>query len=182
MMRCQLWILALGGALAVTAQSGWPAGVTVVASRPNDTVTISGDLAAGQPLTDLSWAASSSNACFPATQNAKFRGPHVFFATTIPPRSVMTVTVRPIGTPADLSIYGYMNGSQDFSLVPRLPRCITCEADHRWDRPVRGKTQTHERKMEFRNPTPNTYNILVGVTTPQGQPPSQFQLAIKTDS
>jgi hypothetical protein len=161
---------------------GWSKEVTVVASKSNETVTIAGDLANGKILEDLAWASSSSNACFPATQNLKFRGHHVFYATTIPPRSIMKISVKPNDDAADLSLYAYMIGNQDFSLVPNLARCITCEADHKWDRPWKGKVQTSERKVEFQNPTQNTYNILIGVAAPKDVTTGKFKVEIKTES
>lgn len=166
--------------LAVRAQ--WPETVTPVQALPNDTVVVAGNLSAGKTMDDLSWAASSSNACFPATQNVKFRGPHVFYATQLPPRSVLVVTVTPDNPAGDLSLYGYMIGGEEYRLVPDLPRCITCEADHKWDRPVRGRVQTAERKIEFQNPTQNTYNILIGVTAPQGVTEGAFSLRLKLRS
>lgn len=161
---------------------GWSKEVTIVASKGNETVTVAGDLATGKIIEDLSWAASSSNACFPATQNLKFRGHHVFYATTIPPRSIMKISVKPNDDAADLSLYAYMIGNQDFSLVPNLARCITCEADHKWDRPWKGKVQTSERKVEFQNPTQNTYNILIGVAAPKDVTTGKFKIEIKTES
>lgn len=161
---------------------GWSKEVTIVASQGNEIVTVAGDLAAGKIIEELSWAATSSNACFPATQNLKFRGHHVFYATTIPPRSIMKISVKPDDEKADLSIYAYMIGNQDFSLVPNLARCITCEADHKWDRPWKGKVQTSERKVEFQNPTQNTYNILIGVAAPKDVTTGKFKVEIKTES
>lgn len=161
---------------------GWSKEVTVVASKGNETVVVAGDLATGKIIEDLSWASTSSNACFPATQNLKFRGNHVFYATTIPPRSIMKISVKPDDEKGDLSLYAYMIGNQDFSLVPNLPRCITCEADHKWDRPWKGKVQTSERKVEFQNPTQNTYNILIGVAAPKDVTTGKFKVEIKTES
>lgn len=166
--------------LIVNAQ--WPSEVTFVASKPNDSVTVAGDLANGKIMEDISWAANSSNACFPATQNLKFRGNHVLFATKIPPRSILTITVTPTDANGDLSLYGYMMGATEYRVVPNLPSCITCEADHKWDRPWKGKVQTSERKIEFQNPTQNTYNIVIGVAAPKEVTTGQFNLMIKLKS
>ena len=62
---------------AIFAQSSQPT-VWSVKNAPNKTATVEGSLADGMKLTDLSWAWNSSNACFPATQKAKFTGNHVF--------------------------------------------------------------------------------------------------------
>jgi hypothetical protein len=170
--------------ISVFAQkiTGWAKNVTVVKSVGNETVTAEGDLSKGSLIEDLSWASNSSNACFPATQNTKFRGNHIFFATTIPAKSIMKITVKPDDSNQNMSLYAYMIGNTSFDLVPDLPRCITCEADHKWDRPWKGKTQNDERKVEFQNPTQNTYNILIGVSAPQGVTTGKFKVMIKTES
>lgn len=171
---------ALALPFAVTAQ--WPSNVTPVQAKANDSVTVSGDLTKGQPMEDLSWAASSSNACFPATQNAKFNGNHVLYAVTMPPRSIITISVTPQDAAGNLSLYGYMMGGKEYRIVPDLPSCITCEADHKWDRPWKGKVQTSERKIEFQNPTQNTYNIVIGVSSPKEAPGGAFSLMVKLKS
>ncbi|MCX6317161.1 MAG: hypothetical protein NTW29_07710 [Bacteroidetes bacterium] len=176
----QFFILLLITAQSVNAQ--WPANVTPVAAKANDSVTVSGDLTKGQPMDDLSWAANSSNACFPATQNAKFNGNHVLYSTSLPPRSIITITVKPTDDAGNLSIYGYMMGNKEFMIVPNLPSCITCEADHKWDMPWKGKVQTSERKIEFQNPTQNTYNIVIGVTSPKDMPGGTYKLMVKLKS
>lgn len=160
----------------------WPANVTVVENKANDSVTVSGDLSNGTVMEDLSWASNSSNACFVATQNTKYRGNHVLYATTIPPRSILTISVTPDDPNGDLSIYGYMIGVKEHRVVPDLPSCITCEADYKWDRPWKGKVQTGERKIEFQNPTNNTYNIVIGVAAPKDVVSGQYNLKLKLKS
>lgn len=157
----------------------WPSNVTSIESKANDSVIVSGDLASGALMEDLSWAANSSNACFPATQNLKFRGNHVLYATSIPPRSILTISVNPADANGDLSIYGYMMGNTEYRVVPNLPSCISCEADHKWDGKWKGKVQTSERKIEFQNPTQNTYNIVIGVAAPKDVITGKFNLKLK---
>ena len=43
--------------------------ISVVTVKANSTVSYEGNLADGQKIPNLSWAADSSVACFPATQN-----------------------------------------------------------------------------------------------------------------
>ncbi len=164
------------------AKNAWGKDVTIIASKGNETVSANGDLAKGKIIEDLSWASSSSNACFPATQNLKYRGNHVFFATTIPARSIMKVTVVPDDESANMSLYAYMMGGTSFDMVPDLARCITCEADQKWDRPWKGKTQDHTRWVEFNNPTQNTYNIFIGVAGPKDVTTGKFKVEIKLES
>jgi hypothetical protein len=172
-------ITALSAVAAGQGGQGWPSSVTVIKSETNKVVTVDGDLASGKLMEDLSWAASSANACFPGTQNLKFRGSHVLFATTMQPRSIMTISVKPYDEAGDLSLYAYMIGNTNFYVVPNLPSCITCEADHKWDRPRRGKVQTSERKVELQNPTTNTYNVVIGVAAPKGVTSGKFKLSIE---
>lgn len=165
--------------LFLNAQSGWPGNVTIVANEGADSVMADGDLATGSLMEDLSWAYSSSNACFPSTQNPKYRGNHVFYATTINPHSILRISVTPTDQAGDLSMYAYMLGGNDYDLVPDLPRCITCEADHKWDGVWKNKVQTSERSVEFQNPTDRTYNILIGVSAPKAVTEGKFTLKIK---
>lgn len=129
---------------------------------PNEITTFSGDLSTGEKLEDLSWAANSSVACFPGTQNTKFRGNHVLYYFEIPPYSEVTVTLIPKDKNANFSLYGYQVGTTNFSTPPNLSSCVSCEADHKWDYPKKGKTQDHTRSIFF-NSIKNPYNIFVGV-------------------
>ncbi len=145
----------------------WPANVTVITSEKGKVVEIKGDLASGAPMENLSWASNSSVACFPATQNANFRANHVLFATSLPPRSIMLITVIPDDPSQNMSIYAYSIGTTNFRLPPQLPSCVSCEAEHKWDRPRRGRTQDHTRTVRL-NATTNPYNVVIGVSGPSG--------------
>ncbi len=165
--------------LPLFSKAQWPANVTIVNWAGMDSTSLTGDLSNGAIMEDLSWAWNSSNACFPGTQSLKFRGNHLLYAVTLPPKSIMIITVNPVETDGDFSLYGYMMGKTEFRVVPNLPQCITCEADHKWDRPIRGKIATTERKIQFQNPTMNTYNIVIGVAGPKDITTGQFNLKIK---
>ncbi|MFN8288916.1 MAG: hypothetical protein U0U70_01540 [Chitinophagaceae bacterium] len=157
----------------------WPSGVTTVDMNGKDSAVVQGDMAKGSPMQDLSWAWNSANACFPGTQAAKFKGNHVFFAVRMAPKSEMFISVTPTDASADLSIYAYRIGANEYNLVPDLNSCITCEADHKWDRPWKGKVQTSERHVSFQNPGTETYNILIGVSGPASATSGTFNLKIK---
>ncbi len=175
-----LTVLILTVVLSATAQ--WPSAVTQVNMSGKDSVSVQGDLAKGAKMEDLSWAWNSSNACFPGTQASKFKGNHVFFAVRMAPRTEMFISVTPSDANGDLSIYAYRIGANEYYLVPDLTSCITCEADHKWDRPVKGKVQTSERKVSFQNPGTETYNILIGVSGPSNATSGGFTLSIKEDN
>lgn len=168
--------MALGFAIVADAQPKQPT-MWSVKTVANKTATVEGSLKDGIKLGDLSWAWNSSNACFPATQQAKFTGNHVFLVAKLPSRSIMTVTVVPKKSGVNLSLYGYQIAEGQTTLPEALHSCVTCEADHKWDYPKRGKTQGDERTMTF-NATTNSYNVVIGVTGANGLTEGDFTLSI----
>lgn len=133
-----------------------------VEAKPNELTSFSGNLSEGQKFEDLSWASTSSNACFPGTQNTKFRGNHVLYYFEIPPYSEVSIKLIPKDKNKNFSLYGYQVGTSNFSTPPNLSSCVSCEADHKWDYPKKGKTQDHTRSIFF-NSIKNPYNIFIGV-------------------
>jgi hypothetical protein len=168
-------IFALTLAFATFAQDKRPT-IWSVETVAGKTATVTGSLKDGAQLTDYSWAWNSANACFPATQKAKFTGNHVFFMTKLPPRSILTVTVRPKDKSKNLSIYGYQIAPDKNTLPENLQSCVTCEAEHKWDYPKRGRTQDESRSITF-NATTNSYNIIIGVTGADGLTEADFTVA-----
>lgn len=152
--------------------------VTAIDVGPNDQKTVSGKLETGEIFTDLSWASRSSTACFPGTQNKKFTGNHVFFNFVIPPYSEAYVKLIPKNKQANMSLYGYQIGLNNYTLPPALSSCVTCEADHKWDYPKKGKTQDHTRSIRF-NAIKNSYNVVVGVAGAEGLKTGDFALEVK---
>lgn len=172
-------VIALLAASSAFADEGWPKNVTAVKLEKGKTVTVQGKLESGAPV-DLGFAAKSSVACFPATQNEKFRGPHVFFGTQLPPRSIVELTVTPADPSQDLSIYAYEIGTNAHTLPPDLSSCVSCEAEHKWDRPKRGKTQDHTRTVKL-NAIGNPYNVVIGVSGTAAATKGAFTLTLKTE-
>lgn len=148
----------------------------------NKTIAIEGDLADGVVMEDLSWAWNSSVACFPATQSQKFTGAHVLYETEVPKYSEMEITVIPADPNANFSLYAYEIGVTNNSIVPNLPSCIRCEADHKWDRPVRGKTQDHTRIVKDILAINRPYKVIIGVVGAEGLKEGAFRLEVKTVS
>jgi hypothetical protein len=130
-------------------------------------------------MADLSWASNSAMACFPATQNERFRGNHVFFSASLPPRSEMFITVAPTDTSKDVSVYAYMVGTANYSMPPAIQSAVTCESEFKWDRPKKGKTQDSTRTVRL-NATTNSYNVLIGVSGPAAATAGDFKLSIQT--
>ena len=150
---------------------------------PNQEVAFSGDLSEGIVLDDLSWAWNSSNACFPATQKSKFTGKHLFFTGIIPKYSEMTVTVIPDDPEKNFSVYAYEIGANSNDLVPNLPRCIRCEADHFRERNFAGRPpQDHTRSVSNLVAINTPYRVVIGVTGADGLSEGEFTLKISTKS
>ena len=149
---------------------------------PNQTVALSGDLSAGSPMPDLSWAWNSSVACFPATQQTKFNGHHVLYQTIIPAYSEMEIKLIPTDPNHNMSIYAYEIGEQNNSIVPNLPSCIRCEVDHKWDRPWKGKTQDHTRTVKNIVAINRPYKVIIGVTGAEGLSEGAFTIEVSTKS
>ena len=148
---------------------------------PNQDFSITGNLSQGKIIDDLSWASKSSVACFPGTQNSKFTGNHVLYNMSIPPYSELTITVVPDNKESNFSLYAYQIGINNYSIVPNLSTCVSCEADHKWDYPKVGKTQDHTRSV-FLNSTTNSYNIVIGVVGAEGLTSGAYTLKIELKS
>ena len=129
-------------------------------------------------MEDLSWAWSSANACFPETQKRKFTGNHILYQIELPTRSEMEVTVIPDDKNADFSIYAYQTGNTNVKVVPALPSCIRCEADHKWDYKKRGKVQDHTRTVSNLVATVEPYIVVIGVVGANGLQTGGYTLRI----
>ena len=88
-----------------SAFAQFPDGVNAIDAKPNEVTTFTGNLADGFMMEDLSWASTSSNACFPGTQNKKFRGKHVLHGLVIPPYSEVFIKVIPKDKNANYNIF-----------------------------------------------------------------------------
>ncbi|MEZ4875484.1 MAG: hypothetical protein R2793_08545 [Flavobacteriaceae bacterium] len=148
---------------------------------PNQQVAYTGNLSEGIFMDDLSWAWNSSNACFPETQKSKFTGKHLFFTGIIPKYSEITVTIIPEDPTANFSVYAYEIGANNNDLVPNLPNCIRCEADHKQERNFRGREpQDHTRKVSNLVSLNTPYRMVIGVTGADGLEEGAFTLLIET--
>ncbi|MBK6525622.1 MAG: hypothetical protein IPG07_08740 [Crocinitomicaceae bacterium] len=168
-------VLILASSFYASAQ--YPDNVNVFDAKPNEITTVSGSLDKGAKVEDLTWASYSSVACFPATQNSKFTGNHVFHAFQIPKYAEVKITLTPTNKDANLSLYGYQVATNNFTVVPDLTSCVSCEADYKWDAPRAGKTQDHTRSITF-NSTTKAYNIFIGVAGANGLTSGDYTLTI----
>lgn len=156
-----------------------PVKVVPVKSEKGKEISVTGDLKDGVIIHDLSWAWNSSVACFPGTQVKKFTGNHVVYETELPENSEMEITVVPDDKNADFSLYAYQVGLNNKSIVPDLTSCVSCEADHKWDRPRSGKTQDHTRVVSNLTSMGNAYRIVIGVVGANGLKQGKYSLKIK---
>lgn len=159
-----------------SAQSPWPAHVTVVApAERGKVVTVQGRLENGISLPDLSWAWRSSMACFVEIQAAKFAAKHAIFATQTKLSGIGELTVRviPKDVNANLSLWVY--ASNDQRLPPAIQSVRSCEADYKWDRPFKNQTQDHTR---FINMGTKSEGIVIGVSGVKETTAGDFTLEI----
>ncbi|MCI4671956.1 MAG: hypothetical protein MRZ79_27685 [Bacteroidia bacterium] len=82
----------------------------------------------GEVMDDLSWAALSNVACFPATRFIEFEGNQLFYQVDIPQGSELIATVIPTGERKRINIYGYINF--DGTNTPPLSVVTSCEAGY----------------------------------------------------
>jgi len=168
--------------ISLSAKAQDEIGVTHIKSEKNKTITISGDLADGHTIEDLSWAWNSNVACFPETQKLKFSGNHVLYSTNLPEYSQMTITIIPKNKNDDFSIYAYTISPSSSYIVPNLHSCVSCEAEHKWDRPKVNQTQDHTRTLSNLIALKNPYKVIIGVVGANGANKGKFELNIELKS
>lgn len=161
--------------------SQYPNNVRVLTVEPNKPFETKGNLSNGQKIDDLSWASKSNVACFPGTQNTKFRGNHVLYAIQMPIYAELKITVIPDDKNANFSIYAYQVGTTNYSVPPNLTSCIACEAEHKWDYQKVGKTQDHTRTVELSS-LYDPYNVVVGVVGADGLTSGSYTLKIELNA
>ncbi|MBK8830916.1 MAG: hypothetical protein IPN60_08665 [Saprospiraceae bacterium] len=147
---------------------------------PEGTTAVEGNLSEGVDMPDLSWAWNSAVACFPATQAAKFTGKHVLYALELPAYTELEIDLIPADKSANFSLYAYEVGTiSESNTVPTLSQCIRCEADHKWDYKVKGKTQDHTRHVRDILAIANPYQVIIGVTGADGLKEGAYRLEVK---
>lgn len=90
--------------------------------------SILGNIADGEVMDDLSWAALSNVACFPGTRFIEFQGKQLFYTVDIPQGSELIATVTPTGERRRINIYGYINF--DGTNTPPVSVVTSCEAGY----------------------------------------------------
>ncbi len=153
-----------GSSNTVTATKTWPSTVKKIDVKTKQTVSVQGNFDNSVEVSDLSWASSSSMACFTATQNSKFRGYHTFYSVEMPARTEMVIRVIPKDSSANMSLYAYQIGTTRFDIPPKISSAVSCEASFQDDVARVGQPGFH--RVVTLNSTTNPYNVLIGVTGP----------------
>jgi hypothetical protein len=137
----------------------WPSAVQRVALNAAGEASGRGDLAAGRCV-NLSWAARSDIACFPATRFDRFEGNHIFYALDLPlpPRSELEIVIEP-DPGVEVNAYALLMGEGEF-LVPPAVTSTVCRSSYGLAGPNPGEPEV----LRIQNPTPRgRYNILFAV-------------------
>lgn len=155
----------LAFALQSVAYAQWPRNVKVVLAEVGKKVKLQDKLENGAVIGNLSWASNTAVGCFQASQNEKFRGSHVLYATFLPKAHTIRITVTPDDESTNVSVYAYLVGSNNFSSIPpNVSGCITCKSDfNKVDRPKPNQTVTSTRTIELKAIGSSDYNVVIGV-------------------
>ena len=160
----------------ISAQSSWPANVTVVSPvERGKVVTASGKLENGVAIPDLSWAWRSSMACFVQLQAHKFAAKHVIFATQTKLTGIGELMVKVIPTDPNANLSLWVYASSGYQLPPAIQSVRSCEADFKWDRPFKNQTQDHTRYITMGT---KSEGIVIGVSGPAEMTAADFTLEI----
>ena len=174
------WITALcalpacvdgGGGKDDSAADDGAGGLRTISS-PGDT---SGRIDGGVIL-DLAWAANSSVACWPTTEDPNFDGKHVFFAFDQPEQSVLNVSLQPEDG-VDLSLYLLQFGVGAEQLPPDVSGAVSCEAGYDQS----DDSNPGEPEDARLTATTNPYSVIIGVAGAAGVTRGDFVLTLSLE-
>lgn len=145
-------------------------------AKAGESLTYELDLSKGAPMSDLSWAWNSQNACFVEPRKAWFTGNHLLLLTEIPKYSTMVIRLVPKDKKQNMSLYAYSGGHG--ALPPALNGCVSCEADFKQERPsINRPRPDHTRSVELRAVT-RPYPVTIGVAGAEGLSSGEFHLEV----
>ncbi|MFO0613732.1 MAG: hypothetical protein U0414_14150 [Polyangiaceae bacterium] len=157
---------------SVTSASLTP---TIITAESGKTITTSGKLDTGGVI-DLAWAANSSVACFPATENLNFNGNHNVYRAALPKNSEMTVTVEPLDPTLDVSLYAYTVSSTDTtSIPPNVKSAVACEAGYDQSHDHNPGSSESVKLIAINNP----YNVFIGVAGAGATKTGSYKLKVQ---
>ncbi|MSP25099.1 MAG: hypothetical protein EXR75_08030 [Myxococcales bacterium] len=148
---------------------------TVLTAVTGGLIEATGDLATGGVVA-LEWAANSSVACFPATENVNFNGNHVIYSTGIPSNTDMTITATPSDSKTDLSVYAYEVSTTDAtSIPPNVGSCVSCQAGYDAKKDSNPGVAESVKLNAIKNP----YNVFIGVAGANGTKTGKYTLKVE---
>jgi CelD/BcsL family acetyltransferase involved in cellulose biosynthesis len=154
----------------ITTSKSWGPSVGVL----NKDQSYAGDLSRGEVI-DLDFAHESTMACWTATEDQNFSGPHQFFALTMAANRTLTVDLD--SQPGvDANLYVIQVGTTIFTLPPDLMTAVTCEAAYPMSTDSNPGAVDSAVVTTFNNP----YNVIVGVAGAQGHESGGFVLDVTT--
>lgn len=137
-----------------------------------DKQSFAGKLEEGAYVHDLSWAWSSQNACFVATNKDAFDGHHILYLTEIPTNSELFIELTPKDLEANMSLYAY-SISGDLQIIPDLKYCVSCEASFK---SRYQQSSDNKRKISLRAVN-HPYQVIIGVAGAQKLDQGAFTLS-----
>ena len=143
---------------------------------PDGDQTFTGNLSTGEILSDLSWAWTSSMACFVEPGKSWFTGNHVFYQIDLPSHSTIDIYLNATNTANDIAIYAYSKGAGDKTIPPNITTCVSCEAAPSNSTPINGE------KHLYLNAVNNPYSIIIGVAGGSGLTSGEFTVTIDVES
>lgn len=136
--------------------------------------TVSGNIANGEVLGGLSWAWSSSNACFVEPAESRFLGKHIFYQIELPTNSIITIKLIPDDASVAMGLYAYSKAAGNITFPEDLNSAVSCEAD-----PSNNNgSQTGSRSVEL-NAISNPYSVMIGVAGAEEVLEAGFTLEIE---
>ena len=142
--------------------------------------TLTGNLSDGEILDDLSWAWTSSMACFVEPVKAQFKGNHVFYQIDLPSHSTIDIYLKPTNENDNMSLYAYSIGANSKTLPPDISSCVSCEADPSANSGLNAP-EPGERHV-YLNAITNPYSIIIGVAGEDGLTAGEYTLEIVIES
>ncbi len=142
---------------------------------PSSPASISGDLADGEPMDDLNWAANSAVACFPMTRAIEFEGNQLYYKVDLPQGQEITITVTPTGERKRINLYGYINF--DGSNTPPVSSVVSCEAGYELYTGTPDLTKPGEaQSISFAQAVNRDFTVFICVSGAQGVNSGSFDL------
>ena len=156
----------------ITTSKAWGPDVGLLSSGQR----YSSDLSRGKTIS-LDFAHESTMACWTATEDQNFSGPHQFFALTMPANSTLTVDLES-QPKVDANLYVIQVGTTIFTLPPSLLTAVTCEAAYPMSTDSNPGAIDSAVVRTFNNP----YNVIIGVAGAQNHERGGFVLSVTTST